>query len=154
MAEPLLDRAAIAARIPHAGRMVLLDAVDAWDDAHIVCRTDSHRESDHPLAIAGRLSSACGVEYAAQAMALHGGLTAPVDPENRPRLGFLASVRGVTMAVARLDDLPGPLTIEATRESGDASRVLYAFEIRGDGRVLVSGRAAVILQADDLVALR
>ena len=142
-----LDRAAISERIPHAGRMVLLDAVDAWDDEHIVCRTESHRDPANPLAVNGQLSSVCAIEYAAQAMAIHGSLSARREHSERPRAGFLASVRNVRMDVKRLDDLAGALTVKATRESGDDARVLYAFEVRAGAQVLVAGRAAVVLDA-------
>ena len=46
----------------------------------------------------------------------------------------------------------GALTIQATREAGDDARVLYDFEVRAGERVLVSGRAAVVLDAEDLIA--
>ena len=71
----LLDKAAIAALIPHAGAMCLLDAVLAWDATTIACVASSHRSPANPLAGERRLDAVCGVEYAAQAMAVHGGLT-------------------------------------------------------------------------------
>ena len=36
------DRAWIAARIPHQGRMCLLDAVSDWSAEHIECATCCH----------------------------------------------------------------------------------------------------------------
>lgn len=151
-----LSRKEIAERIPHAGRMVLLDQVVEWDDDHIVCRSDSHRDRANPLYVSGRLAAVCAIEYAAQAMALHGSvLGAAVGAggrPSRPRAGFLASVRNVRMEVARLDDVAGALTIEAIRASGDDGRVLYDFAIRTSERVLVSGRAAVVLDAEGPIA--
>lgn len=148
-----LNRDEIAARIPHAGRMVLLDEVTEWDDERIVCRTAMHQDRGNPLLVAGQLSSVCAIEFAAQAMAVHGSLLtgpSPASPTSavtmKPRAGFLASVRNVQMEVARLDDVRGVLTIQATRESGDDARVLYLFEVRSGDRMLVSGRAAVVLQ--------
>ena len=149
-----LNREDISARIPHAGRMVLLDEVTEWDSERIVCRSGMHHDRGNPLYVAGQLSSVCAIEFAAQAMAVHGSLLAHHDvPASmrdvltmKPRAGFLASVRNVHMAVSRLDDVRGVLTIEATRESGDDLRVLYLFEVRAGDAVLVSGRAAVVLQ--------
>jgi predicted hotdog family 3-hydroxylacyl-ACP dehydratase len=69
-----LNRAWIEARIPHQGRMCLLDEVLDWNAQHIRCRTATHRALDNPLRSHGRLGTACGIEYAAQAMALHGAL--------------------------------------------------------------------------------
>lgn len=140
-----LDRAAIAARIPHQGTMCLLDAVLDWDSQRIRCRSSSHRHPDNPLRARGELGAACGIEYAAQAMAMHGALLAAQT--DRPRAGYLTSVRGVEFAVARLDDIADDLEIEAVRFSGDDNNVLYDFTVRAAGQALLSGRAAVVLDA-------
>ena len=71
-----MNRAWIEERIPHHGRMCLLDEVIEWDAQHIRCRSATHRDPDNPLRSHGRLGIACGIEYAAQAMALHGALAA------------------------------------------------------------------------------
>jgi predicted hotdog family 3-hydroxylacyl-ACP dehydratase len=141
----VLDRAWICARIPHQGRMCLLDSVTAWSDDAIACRAGSHRDPDNPLREAGRLGAAAGIEYGAQTMAVHGALLAGV--EGKPPIGYLASVRGVTLHVPRLDDLEGELEISAQRLSGDASMILYTFAIDHRGRRLLDGRAAVMLEA-------
>lgn len=141
----MLDRAAIAARIPHQGSMCLLDAVLAWDSGQIHCRASSHRQPDNPLRAAARLGAACGIEYAAQAMAVHGALLAPEGAPPRP--GYLASVRSVQLAVDRLDDLPQDLDIVAERLSGDEHNILYHFRVEHAGNLLLSGRAAVMLVA-------
>jgi predicted hotdog family 3-hydroxylacyl-ACP dehydratase len=146
MTHPSLpDRAWILAHIPHQGSMCLLDAVTAWDPAHIRCTATSHRAPDNPLHAGGRLGVMAGIEYAAQAMAVHGALlagdTAPPAP------GFLGSARGVECLVDRLDDVDAPLDIEAERLSGDARTLLYAFTVSAAGRPLLRGRAAVVLQA-------
>ena len=141
----MLDRVAIAARIPHQGSMCLLDAVLAWDSGQIHCRASSHRQPDNPLRAAARLGAACGIEYAAQAMAVHGALLAPAGAPPRP--GYLASVRSVQLAVDRLDDLAQDLDIVAERLSGDEHNILYHFRVEHAGDLLLSGRAAVMLVA-------
>ncbi|WP_066269696.1 3-hydroxylacyl-ACP dehydratase [Hydrogenophaga palleronii] len=145
---PTLDHAGIAARIPHQGNMCLLDAVQAWSAAHIVCRAVGHTDPLHPLRAADRLGAANGIEYAAQAMAVHGALVAGADAA--PRQGYLTSVRSVSLHVARLDDLPGPLEVRAERLSGDANNVLYGFSVQHAGVCLLEGRAAVVLDANTL----
>lgn len=70
------DHAWIAAHIPHQGDMCLLDRVVKWDEQRIQCQAGSHRLGDNPLRSRDRLSAACGIEYAAQAMAVHGALLA------------------------------------------------------------------------------
>jgi len=141
----MLDHAWIAAHIPHQGDMCLLDSVAEWSPARIRCRATSHRRADHPLRADGRLSAVCGIEYAAQAMAVHGALLAPAHRPPRP--GYLASVRGVDLHAGRLDDLDDDLDIEAERLSGDDDTILYRFELRSGGRLLLGGRAVVILDA-------
>ncbi|MDN7431199.1 3-hydroxylacyl-ACP dehydratase [Burkholderia sp. AU16741] len=142
---PPLDRAWIAAHIPHAGAMCMLDSVDAWDAERIRCTATSHRDPHNPLRAHGRLASVCGIEYAAQAMAVHGALLGA--HEAPPRVGYLASVRNVDAFVDRLDTFEAPLIVDAQRMSGDSRSVLYGFALRCGERVLLSGRAAVMLDA-------
>ena len=141
----LLDRAWIAARIPHQDKMCLLDRVEAWDAQHVRCSASSHRGPDNPLRAHGRLAAACGIEYAAQAMAVHGALLAPQQAP--PRAGFLASVRGAVLHVGRLDDIAADLLVQAELFSSDGNNVLYDFSLQAEGRVLLEGRAAVIIDA-------
>ena len=140
-----LDHAWLLAHLPHQGSMCLLDAVTAWDAQHIHCTASSHRRADNPLRAHDRLGAACGIEYAAQAMAAHGALLAAAD--SAPRAGYLASVRGVDLQVARLDDITTDLDVEAERLSGDDNTILYGFRVSAVGRELLSGRATVVLDA-------
>lgn len=149
-----LNRDQIAARIPHAGAMCLLDSVTDWSPDHIVCTASSHRDPGNPLRSGGRLGVLCGIEYAAQAMATHGGLRMVGHAEEaaqRPKAGFLASVRGVAAHVARLDDCASDLRVEARRVSGDDNVVMYEFSVRDADRLLIEGRAAVVLDASALL---
>jgi predicted hotdog family 3-hydroxylacyl-ACP dehydratase len=145
-----LDRGWIEARIPHAGRMCLLDEVIDFDAERIRCATDTHRAPDHPLRARGRLGIACGIELAAQAMALHGALIAE-DSGARPSAGLLAALRGVRTYALRLDDIASSLVCEAVRVAGDASTALYDFTLRSADARLMSGRATVVL---DVAAAR
>ncbi|WP_324779684.1 hotdog family protein [Thiobacillus sedimenti] len=141
----MLDRNWIAAHIPHQGTMCLLDAVLEWSDAAIACRATSHTAPDNPLRAEGRLGAAAGIEYAAQAMAVHGALLGGDDAP--PRQGYLTSVRGVTLHASRLDDVDGALEVRAERLSGNANHILYQFSVAHAGRCLLEGRAAVVLDA-------
>ena len=145
-----LSRTWIEAHIPHQGSMCLLDEVLSWDPDRISCRSGSHRNADNPLRSHGRLGIACGVEYAAQAMAVHGALVAEPCPEaarERPAAGYLAGVRGVRQHVQRLDDVRGELICSAVRVAGDAGTALYEFALSAEGLPLLTGRAAVIFDA-------
>ena len=142
------DHAWIARHIPHQGAMCLLDHVERWDEQHVRCCASSHRAPDNPLRAHGRLGVACGIEYAAQAMAVHGALT--TQDAARARVGYLVSVRGARLLAARLDDIAGDLEIVATSAMRSGDNVLYEFAVSAGGKVLLEGRAAVILNAEGL----
>jgi predicted hotdog family 3-hydroxylacyl-ACP dehydratase len=161
-----LNRAWIEARIPHQGRMCLLDEVLDWNAQRIRCRTATHRALDNPLRSHDRLGIACGIEYAAQAMALHGALAggaaggaaigvangAPIGAVDAlaggaSRVGLLAGVRDVRFLVLRLDDIESDLICEVNHLAGDNLTALYEFALRDRDRSLLSGRASVILNA-------
>ena len=74
-----MNHDAICARLPHAGRMCLLERLESWDGDSIICIATSHRDTDNPLRSGGHLHAVAGVEYAAQAMALHGNLLSSTD---------------------------------------------------------------------------
>jgi predicted hotdog family 3-hydroxylacyl-ACP dehydratase len=95
---PILLHDAICARLPHAGRMCLLDRLESWDNESIVCVAVSHRDPGNPLRSHECLPAVGGVEYAAQAMALHGSLLATPGASTARdggRFGLLPS-RGIT----------------------------------------------------------
>ena len=138
-----LDHQWIESHIPHRGRMCLLDEVLSWDDVRIRCRATSHRSTDNPLRAHGRLGAACGVEYAAQAMAVHGAIMAH-KAGTRARAGLLTSVRNLVLLVSRLDDLESDLIAIAERLAGDEGSTLYEFTVSSGGRELLSGRASIV----------
>lgn len=144
----MLDRTWIAAHVPQQGSMCLLDAVVDWSESAIFCRATSHTDPANPLRAGDRLGAASGIEYAAQAMAIHGALLA--GRAGQPRQGYLASVRSVTLHVLRLDDLAGEIDVRAERLSGDGNHILYQFSLSHAGGCLLEGRAAVVLDATAL----
>jgi predicted hotdog family 3-hydroxylacyl-ACP dehydratase len=151
-----MNRAWIEARIPHQGRMCLLDEVIAWDARHIRCSTGTHRAPDNPLRSHDRLGIACGVEYAAQAMALHGALAsaaAGATAGAAARVGLLAGVRDVRLHVTRLDDIESDLFCEVIHVAGDNLTALYEFALRDKDNSLLTGRASVVLDAGTRIPL-
>jgi predicted hotdog family 3-hydroxylacyl-ACP dehydratase len=134
-------RAAIARLIPHQGAMSLLEQVKSCDAVVIACSTGTHRDPANPLRRDGMLPAACGLEYALQAMALHGALTA--GAAQGP--GFLAALAGVEMAVERLDDVADALMVRAEALAQESRGFIYRFEVAGAGRTLLSGRATILL---------
>jgi predicted hotdog family 3-hydroxylacyl-ACP dehydratase len=164
-----LDRSWIERNIPHQGRMCLLDEVMEWDAQHILCRSSTHRLPDHPLRSHGRLGVACGIEYAAQAMAVHGALAggALADSpgggpaagsgamgaagKSRSEVGFLAGLRDVRLHVLRLDDIEDDLLCDARLLAGDHGSALYEFAVRSEALRLLSGRATVVFDANERI---
>jgi predicted hotdog family 3-hydroxylacyl-ACP dehydratase len=142
-----LDRTWIEQNIPHHGSMCLLDEIVEWDAQHICCRSGTQRAADHPLRSHGRLGVACGIEYAAQAMAAHGALAAGAG-NPKSELGFLAGLRAVRFRVSRLDDVAGDLLCDAILIAGDRGSALYEFALRSGARPLLSGRATVVFNAN------
>lgn len=142
-----LDREWIEKHIPHQGTMCLLDEVLAWNTSSVQCRSSSHRDRTNPLRSHERLAAVCGIEYAAQAMAVHGALIASrltASPKNEPIVGFLASVRNVALYASRLDDVEADLIATAERVTGDERSVLYDFSVSGNERILLAGRATIV----------
>jgi predicted hotdog family 3-hydroxylacyl-ACP dehydratase len=139
----IMDRATIQALIPQKDAMCLLDSVEYWDGQRIICTSTQHRSAVNPLRTRAGLSSLHGIEFAAQAMAAHGGLT--VAGREAPHVGLLLSVRDCVFHCRRLDDIAAPLTIEAEQMGNNEETRLYRFRVSAQDVLLVAGRAAVML---------
>jgi predicted hotdog family 3-hydroxylacyl-ACP dehydratase len=131
--------------IPHTGAMCLLEELLEWDSARIRCRASSHRDATHPLAENGRLHAVCGVEYAAQAVALHGALVGAAAGASSATPGYLAGIRRLALSRERLDDVPGDLIIDARCQLADAGGLIYDFAVGTCGERLLEGRLSILL---------
>ena len=138
----IIDREKILKMIPHAGAMCLLDAVLSWDEVSVRCLSRRYRDKDNPMRRAnGVLGTACGVEIAAQAMAVQGRFSS--GNEGPPCLGYLVGLRNVQLRTGRLDAVEGDLVVDAERLMGDAQGATYRFVLVAQGVELLSGRATV-----------
>ncbi len=142
----MLERDDIAPLIPHQGTMCLLDRVIEWDKDSILLGTVTHRSPTNPLRLDGRLRSIHLCEYGAQAMAVHGGLSAQADGRTA-HPGFLVSLRNVLLHTDFIETLDGELRVSARRLMGTGNSWQYSFEVEHEGRALASGRAAVIVRS-------
>jgi predicted hotdog family 3-hydroxylacyl-ACP dehydratase len=142
-----LNAAGIARIIPHQGDMSLLDHVLSYDERSIECIALSHKLVSNPLRENGALHAVCGVEYAAQAMALHGALLSKAQNETAPRGGRLAGIRMLELSVMRLDNIEADLLVVAKRVLGDAKNMVYEFTLSAGPAQLIEGKATVILLA-------
>jgi predicted hotdog family 3-hydroxylacyl-ACP dehydratase len=147
----MLGREEIAARIPHSGRMCLLDCVLDWDARHIRCSAESHRDADHPLRERGGLPVWAGIEYAAQAAAVHGALLLATA---QPRAGVLGKLSNVRPDCEWLDRIASPLVFSATLLHRDPSGGIYVFEARGDGALLLHGQFTLMYSGGSSAAAR
>lgn len=136
----------MASLVPHAGAMVLLDRVEAWDADGVQCRARSHLDPANPLRRAGRLAACCGIEYALQAAAVHGALLAGGVAQ---AAGYVAALRGIELYVRWLDEPElGELQVHARLERQEAGGLLYTLDVRSaSGAPLLSGRASIALPA-------
>ena len=134
----------IRALIPHSGNMCLLERVLNWNENSIRCETNRHLDLDNPLRRNGHLSSICGIEFAAQAMALHGALNSDSGPPTRH--GYLTSIRDANCTAATLDGYDSSLHVSAELVFADGPRVIYTFAVESAGVMLISGRASVMLR--------
>lgn len=133
----------IASNLPHRGRMSLLEQIVSWDAQGLRARATSHRDAGNPLRRGNELPIACGIEYGAQAVAAHGALVS----EGAAGAGFLASVRSVVFHATRLDDLSTDLEIAVEQIGAAAGGMLYRFSVGAEGRELIQGRVAIVLDA-------
>lgn len=151
-----LSRPDIEQRIPHGGAMCLLDHVEYWNHDDIECHAGL--AADHPLKRDGRWPTTALVEFAAQAMAMHGALlahpaTEPTgdasSPAPRAPQGFIAGLRSIRFEDRWVPEHVKRLRIDVHRESGDDLQVLYSFNVgcvdRAGPQELASGRAIVVL---------
>jgi len=135
----------IAALIPHQGAMCLLERVVEWDAGHAILATTTHRAISNPLRSGGRLRAVHLCEYGAQAMAIHGGLSARAAGQTA-RPGFLASLREVALNTNFVDTLAGELIVTVHQLLRSEAAWQYAFEVWHEDRLLASGRAAIMAQ--------
>lgn len=141
-----LRREELCRGLPHGGSMCLLNEVIQWDEERILARAINHNDPNHPLRHGGHLPALCAIEYAAQAMAVHGVLLTQ-EKGGAPRIGFIGSVRDVRLAVDHLDGIADPLEIEAVKQLADENHSLYELRVSAAGIELMTGRAAVFLQS-------
>jgi len=140
-----INKAEIRTLIPHCGLMCLVDSVTEWDDRSITCISNTHRDPANPLRRGGQLSALHAFEYAAQTVAVHGGLRARLADMTAPP-GYLAALRDARLRVMRLDDIASPLQICAHRLFGDAANSVYECRVSASDVLLADGRITIMLR--------
>jgi len=133
----------IAGLLPHAGKALMIEHVRRWDDAEIEVATTRHHAPDNPLRRDGRLAAVHLAEFAAQAMAIHGGLKT-VAAGGAPQPALLVSVRDLRVQRDYIDDLAGELIIVARILLANTGNWQYEFVVRHAGESIATGRVAAI----------
>lgn len=142
---PALSKLELCELLPHGESMCLLDSVETWDSTDIVCVAKSHRDKHNPLRNNRQLHSICGLEYAAQTMAVHVGLT-KLSENIYSYIGFLGAVRELQVGTSRLDCYSGPLRISGNLLFNQGHNFMYHFTIEFEGKTLLQGRASIFIQ--------
>ena len=143
-----LSQLELAKFLPHGNGMCLLSSVEHWDGPSITCSTSTHREHDNPLRRHGVLEILSGLEYAAQAMGVHVGLTQNISEQNAS-VGYLGAIRDIQIFRSTLQDIMEDLTIEAQLLLEQHLSFIYTFSIRAGKDVLLQGRASIFIQGPE-----
>jgi predicted hotdog family 3-hydroxylacyl-ACP dehydratase len=141
-----MSKADLCRLIPHQGTMCLLDTVEQWDETSIICKTASHNDAANPLRRDNQLEAICGLEYAAQAMAVHVGLLEDEGRKQKMAAGYLGAVKNLTLRASRLDNVKEDLTIHATRLVRQGGSFIYTFRVSAERQELLDGRASIFLK--------
>jgi len=139
----IIEHDELCSLIPHSFDMCLLDRVESWDENTITCTSQSHKLDTNPLRRNETLSSVHLLEYAAQAMAVHGGIH---DREQGVQMteGYLAALRDIKIELCDIKNVETQLRIEATKILSQGGNMIYSFKVLTGENELVSGRATVV----------
>jgi predicted hotdog family 3-hydroxylacyl-ACP dehydratase len=153
-----IENSELRTMLPHAGAMCLLERVVRCNATEIECVAISHRQSNNPLRFNNELPAHVGVEYCAQAIAIHGYVTSFVTKASSavqssaavaqasPRHGYLAVILNTHWHIARLDECHDVLQVIATKQTTLQQGVSYSFAIKHQGHEVLTGQAIVALE--------
>ncbi len=130
--------------------MCLLSSVTYWDSSSITCLTSTHRDQDNPLRRHGILEMLSGLEYAAQAMGIHVGLTQNIS-EHNASVGYLGAIRDIQIWHPTFQQIMDDLTIEANLVLEQHLSFIYAFSIKAREAMLLQGRASIFIQGPEAI---
>ena len=139
----MIEHDELCSLIPHSFDMCLLDRVESWNDEEIVCYSRSHLSLNNPLRRDQTLSSIHLLEYAAQAMAVHGGLESRAQGIKMTE-GYLAALRDVNIHICDLDDIKNELRIKVEKIMSQEGNMIYTFSVSHEATKLASGRSTVV----------
>ncbi len=133
--------------LPHAGKMSLLGGIDYADVNKLRASASSHLKADNPLRSRGRIACINGIEYAAQAMAVHGYLLSKTQSAGSVPKGYIATVRNVIIEQAFFPEHSATLDIEVVQLLADKNGFTYQFSLSYEQKALISGKITIFLIA-------
>ena len=141
-----LNSQEIEQHLPHAGKMSLLDKVTHADLLTLSASAVSHLSSDNPLRFNNKLSCINGIEYAAQAMAIHGFLLSELkQTEASTQTGYIATVRNIDIFSPFFPKTESVIKIEVKQLMSAANGFTYQFHISDGKKALISGKITIFL---------
>jgi predicted hotdog family 3-hydroxylacyl-ACP dehydratase len=135
-----LNQETIAKLIPHSGKMCLLEKIINWNEQTLRAQSLSHLKKENPLRTEGKLKSIHGIEYAAQAMAVHGALL-----KQKTQHGYLASIRSIVLHESFLPTQQAPLDIQVSVLMRYTNGFTYHFELLYENQLIISGKITIFL---------
>lgn len=130
-------------RMPQKGPMQLLERIVSADDTEIDCIARPHHAHDYPLRIDGILPTLALVELGAQAAAAHASLFGI----GGNHAGLLLALHGVEVSEDAEFDTAAQFHASASRLHFDENGARYAFEIKIDNQLILSGQAMLKMEA-------
>jgi len=141
-----LNSQEIEQRLPHAGKMSLLDKVTHADRLTLSASAVSHLSSNNPLRLNHKLSSINGIEYAAQAMAIHGFLLSELkQTEASTQTRYIATIRNIDIFTPFFPETESVIKIEVEQLMSDTNGFTYQFHISDGKKALISGKITIFL---------
>ncbi len=122
------------ARMPHAGPMRLIAAIEAADEDRIRARATEHAAMDYPLRLDGVLYAAALVELGAQAAAVH----ASVFGMGAAHTGLVLAIGDLVLHRDRIET-SAPLRITAERLDQLDSAAAYRLAVTQGHAPVVTG---------------
>lgn len=131
-------------RMPHAGRMRLIAAVEHADGSVIRCLARDHSGADYPLRLGGILYAASLVELGAQAAAAH----ASVFGVGAAHTGLVLTIGDLSLSRESVDR-PQPLRMTAERLRELDLAVGYRFGVAQEGAMIAEGELLLSMRKAD-----
>ena len=141
---PLMSKNDLYQLLPHRGAMCLLDSVLHWDTRTISCTASSHYDRSNPLRRPEGLETICGLEYAAQAMGVHIGLT--TSSNRGTAIGYVGAIKTAKLHVPYLDVFKSNLEIYSEQQFFQETSFIYTFVMRAESRKLLEGRVSIFVK--------